>query len=93
MARKSYAVSAAHGGMGPTVGTKAKARKEQAAIVREAAAQCRRSYKRCTVKRRGNVVEILIGGKQSASMYNRYGIVESTSRYSLSGARRRRKKR
>lgn len=54
--------------------TRSEVRKELAAIVKDDAEACRARYRRCSVigtARSGNV-EIRIGGRQGANMWQRY---------------------
>lgn len=78
MAGKHYIIATQTGYIGDEFHSKAAAVKALAEIVRKAAQECRRSYKRCSVvgsARSGNV-QILIGGRQGYNLWQRYVINE-----------------
>lgn len=76
--RKRYVIATQHGYLDGDFSTRAAAVKALAAEVRSAAKSCRQSSKRCSVigSARSGSVQIKIGGRQGANLWQRYVINE-----------------
>jgi hypothetical protein len=72
--RKRYIIVTQHGYYGGEYVTKGAAQKAMREIIRESAAACRRSHKRCSIIKHPTHYEIKIGGRQGYHLWQSYRV-------------------